>query len=175
MTSLFKGAIAGALATIPMTLFMRAAHRALPQNQKSPLPPEQITAKAARSVGLTARPHAPGWEWKTYVGHFSYGAAVGAVYSLFLQKSPSKTSETVSRGCIFGLAIWAVSYLGWLPACGVLQPATRDTTPRNGLMIVAHLIWGCATALLVESRQKSRPDTRFPLVATRPGAAKPVL
>jgi hypothetical protein len=43
-----------------------------------------------------------------------------------------------------GVAIWAGSYLGWLPTVGILTPATRHPWRRNLLMIVAHVIWGVA-------------------------------
>jgi NO-binding membrane sensor protein with MHYT domain len=49
---------------------------------------------------------------------------------------------------MFGLGVWATSYLGWLPAFGVRQPITYDPLPRTGLMIAAHLAWGMAAGLV---------------------------
>jgi uncharacterized membrane protein YagU involved in acid resistance len=46
------------------------------------------------------------------------------------------------RGALAGLALWVGSYLGWLPAVGILRPATRHPWRRNLLMIVAHIVWG---------------------------------
>ena len=51
-------------------------------------------------------------------------------------------SENELIGLTAGVAIWAGSYLGWLPAMGILSPATRHPWRRNLLMIVAHIIWG---------------------------------
>lgn len=160
MNTVLRGAVAGCLATIPMTIFMRSAHRQLPEGEKYPLPPEQISTKAARQVGLEARPEHPGWEWKTYAGHFSYGTAVGAIYSLLVPQSRTTPSVRVARGCAFGLAVWTLSYLGWLPAANILPPATREPARRNGLMIVAHLIWGTALALLAEADSGNRGSRR---------------
>jgi hypothetical protein len=38
--------------------------------------------------------------------------------------------------------------MGWLPALGILQPATKHPAQRNALMIVAHLVWGSVTGLV---------------------------
>jgi hypothetical protein len=54
-------------------------------------------------------------------------------------------------GPAFGLAVWAANYLGVLPALGLLRPATEHPPRRNALMIAAHLVWGLATGLLVET------------------------
>jgi NO-binding membrane sensor protein with MHYT domain len=49
---------------------------------------------------------------------------------------------------LFGLGVWATSYLGWLPVFGVRQPVTYDPVARTGLMIAAHLVWGTAAGLV---------------------------
>ena len=45
-----------------------------------------------------------------------------------------------------GVAVWLASYMGWIPAVGILEPAPRHPVRRNGLMIGAHLVWGWWTA-----------------------------
>ncbi|RVJ68654.1 hypothetical protein CN171_25130 [Sinorhizobium meliloti] len=35
------------------------------------------------------------------------------------------------NGPAYGLAIWAASYLGWIPAAGILTPATKHPMSRN--------------------------------------------
>ncbi len=50
-------------------------------------------------------------------------------------------------GAGFGLAVWAGSYLGWLPAAGILRPATEHPPRRVALMIAAHLVWGASAGL----------------------------
>jgi hypothetical protein len=42
------------------------------------------------------------------------------------------------------MAVWAGSYLGLLPAAGILPSATRDYPERNAVMIGAHVVWGAA-------------------------------
>jgi len=75
----------------------------------------------------------------TLLSHFGYGAAAGAVYSLLEKNIPL---EAAIKGALAGVAVWVGSYLGWLPAMGILTPATRHPLRRNLLMIVAHLVWG---------------------------------
>ena len=50
--SLFLGAIAGFLGTIPMTIFMLAMHRFLPKWQRYALPPQKITEELADRADL---------------------------------------------------------------------------------------------------------------------------
>jgi uncharacterized membrane protein YagU involved in acid resistance len=75
----------------------------------------------------------------TILSHFGYGAAFGAIYSSFEERLPIHSSL---KGGLSGVALWMGSYLGWLPALGILTPATRHPWRRNLLMIVAHIVWG---------------------------------
>ena len=43
---------------------------------------------------------------------------------------------------VYGLGVWAMSYLGWIPAVRILTPAHRHPLRRNLLMIAAHIVWG---------------------------------
>jgi len=57
-------------------------------------------------------------------------------------------------GAGYGVAVWALSYLGWIPALNVLKPATQHPPRRDLLMIAAHLVWG--TALAAGTRELNR-------------------
>src|ERR1044072_261078 len=47
-----KAVLAGAAATLPMSVFMQAAHRRLPWTQRYQLPPRQITDRLLRKSRL---------------------------------------------------------------------------------------------------------------------------
>ena len=49
------GALAGVIATVPMTLFMLLMHRLLPKWQQYALPPERITTRLAKRGTVRGR------------------------------------------------------------------------------------------------------------------------
>lgn len=144
MNKYLAGAAAGFLATAPMTLSMILLHRQLPRRQRYPLPPYEITTEIVRRAGIAKqlRPHQR--TTATLLAHFGFGALAGAVYPMFVNRLDS--SATI-KGAIYGVAVWGLSYLGWIPALKILSPATTHPRERNKLMVFAHLIWGPCTAL----------------------------
>ena len=151
--SLVSGALAGFLATVPMTIAMTVLHQRLPWSERYPLPPREITEVVAAETGLSRHLDEPGHLALTMLAHFGYGAAVGFPYGPIAGRTPL---PPWLAGPLYGLMIWTVSYLGWLPALGILRPATEHPARRNGLMIAAHLVWGSALALLADWFQARR-------------------
>ena len=135
---LLIGGIAGFVGTMAMTGAMRRMRRRLPPKEDYPLPPREIVDSAAKQSGIRL-PTEVAKDVST-AAHFAYGAAVGAVIGA-LNPEPSKKS-----GALAGAAVWLASYMGWIPAVGILEPATKHPARRNGLMIAAHLVWGWSTA-----------------------------
>jgi uncharacterized membrane protein YagU involved in acid resistance len=148
------GGLSGLLATVPMTAAMKLMHRRLPWHEREDLPPRQITVRIARRLGLARHLNEPQRKAATYASHFGYGTMVGSLYGLLCRQG---VSANVSTGMLYGLLVWAGSYLHLLPALGIMAPATRHPPRRTALMIVAHLIWGGALGLLVQLIQ---PGTR---------------
>ena len=87
-------------------------------------------------------------EAATWASHFGYGAACGALYGAL---AANRRVPHVAAGVGFGLAVWAGSYLGWLPAAGILRPATEHPPRRTALMIAAHVVWGATTGFVVNA------------------------
>ena len=136
---LLKGAAAGFIATAPMSLTMLIGWTLLPKREKYHLPPRLITEEITERVGLEDRMGEDELIGLTIFSHFGYGALFGSVYALYDNRIPMHSSL---RGALAGMAIWIASYLGWLPALGILRPATHHPWRRNLLMIIAHLVWG---------------------------------
>ncbi len=150
MTRLFWGAAAGLVATLPMTWAMNHMHRHLPREEQYPLPPVEIVDSLLDQWGLKPKV-SPGQEKLMIVlGHYSYGAVSGLAYAAL---TPADTRRPVARGSVFGLLLWAASYLGWLPLLHILRPATYHPRERNALMLATHALWGAITALLVSGRR----------------------
>jgi uncharacterized membrane protein YagU involved in acid resistance len=147
MNRILAGAVAGLAATGPMTVAMKLMHDQLPAREQYPLPPRLITEEVSEQVGLDEHLDEGEMKGLTVLSHFAYGAACGALYGPLSDKVPG---GAVAGGVAFGLAVWAGSYLGWLPAAGILTPATEHPARRNALMIAAHVVWGAAAGLLVE-------------------------
>lgn len=148
MNRILLGALAGLAATGPMTLAMKLMHEQLPREEQYPLPPRQVTEGLAEKVGVNEHLAEEERKAATWASHFAYGAACGALYGAV---SGERLDEhPVLAGVGFGLAVWAGSYLGGLPAAGIISPATEHPARRNALMIAAHVVWGATTGAAVE-------------------------
>jgi uncharacterized membrane protein YagU involved in acid resistance len=156
---LAQGAMAGLIATVPMTVVMLAWHRHLPATQRYHLPPRIITDRAtARSSFLHGRASRPG-SLGALAAHFGFGAATGALYAA--GRTELHRQYPASTGIGYGLIVWAASYLGWVPAMGLMPPATRQPAARNAMMIAAHIVWGSALGFALNGLSSpSRPATR---------------
>jgi uncharacterized membrane protein YagU involved in acid resistance len=141
---LIQGAAAGMIATVPMTFFMRSAWKRLPAQELYALPPRQITRNVLRPHRFF-RLSPEKQTMLTLLMHFLFGAAAGSAYGMVEERIPLRESV---KGPLAGLTVWAGSYLGWIPALGILPPATGHPWRRNAMMIVAHLIWGMVLGVL---------------------------
>lgn len=150
LSSIVGGAVAGLIATVPMSIVMLGLHRLLPMYERYPVEPYRITTRMARRVGLTRRMTHTEREVAATVAHFSYGAAAGAVFVPWAVRLPVPLALT---GIVFGLFVWTASYMGLLPAIGILSPAQKHPARRNALMIAAHVVWGAALGWLVQLGQ----------------------
>jgi len=135
--SLVEGSLAGVIATVPMTLFMFAGQYLLPQRQHYALPPERLTGTFAKQVGVKL--DKPQLLVASFVSHFSFGGAMGALYGPLMRIVPL---PSVLKGMVFGLVVWFAVYRGLLPAVGMSEAATKQPLQRNALMLAAHLVWG---------------------------------
>jgi uncharacterized membrane protein YagU involved in acid resistance len=136
---MLQGAVGGLLATLPMTIFMLMAWKRLPEREKYPLPPRLITRNVVKQVESPQRLGNRNLTALTLLLHFLYGALTGSLYGTFEQRIPLDRSL---KGSLYGVSVWVGSYLGWIPALGILSPATKHPWRRNVLMIASHLVWG---------------------------------
>lgn len=132
------GAIAGFAGTMAMTAAMNRMHRRLPPNERYPLTPREIVDSTASKI--EASPRDKNGADITAAAHFAYGAIAGSV----LGAADPRMGR--AAGAMAGIAVWTISYLGWIPGVGLLKPATLHPPRRNQLMLAAHVVWGAATA-----------------------------
>ncbi len=149
MKRLLRGVAAGTLATLLMSAVMVVAKRL---GFTGGLPPEKVTAKLLNQAGIHRS--AEQQDALATALHFGFGAGAGAAFALV---APRPAWVRVPAGMAYGGAIWGVSYLGWIPAAGIMPPADRDRHDRQAVMLAGHLVFGAALGVLVGRRPKPAP------------------
>ena len=134
MSGLLRGALAGTLATLPMSAVMLAGDRFVGRQ-----PPEAIVRTALEAAPVDVPEAAVGP--LALATHLGFGAALGAVSALVPGRGPAK-------GIALALVAYAASYEGWVPALGVLPPASRDRAGRPVVMVAAHVVYGGVLGVL---------------------------
>ena len=146
MRNVLAGAAAGVAATVPMTMVMETLHEHLKGEVQRPLPPREIAEAIAVKFGVHGDLSERDMQNLSLALHVGYAALTGAVFATL---APRGKTTGAAAGALFGLGVWATSYLGWLPVSGVRQPITYDPVARTGLMIAAHVAWGAAAGLIL--------------------------
>lgn len=156
MTAYARGAIAGAVATLPMTIVMVLLHRRLTQTKHLPEPPIEITAELARRARVRDILSGKKLLIASLAAHFAFGAATGAAYAPLAKR---KSAGSNVGGIMYGLGIWTISYLGWVPRWRIMPPATRQPPQRNALMLLAHVAWGATLAVTTRALGRYKKQT----------------
>ena len=79
------------------------------------------------------------------LGHIAYGASAGALFGAL---RPLLPLPAPIAGTLYGLAVWAGSYLFLMPRLGLYPPADWDKPSRRRVMIVGHALYGLCLGLL---------------------------
>lgn len=151
------GAASGVVATGAMSAIMLAAQRA---GIMSELPPHDIADDTVNRTAARDDVDQGGRDALGWIFHFVFGAASGAMFAV-VRRVVRLPGPAALHGIPYALGIWAVSYLGWVPALGFLPPATRDEPGRPPTMILAHVVFGAITGALLErlGRRTRSPRT----------------
>ncbi|HEV2720276.1 MAG TPA: hypothetical protein VG323_09690 [Thermoanaerobaculia bacterium] len=130
------GAVAGAAATFVMQGMMMASKKYLPES-KPPMkkdPGEFMVEK----VGLPDSLKPLG----ANTLRLGYGMTSGAIYAALRPRR----SMPLFDGALLGLGVWAVGYLGWLPATELTEHISEHEPKQIIVPIVQHAIFGVAVA-----------------------------
>jgi Family of unknown function (DUF6789) len=134
-TGLLASAAQGTIATCAMSAVMILGNRLGLMGEQ---PPVTITRRGLRAAGVD-RPSAPAHAIAP-LGHLAFGAAGAVIYGQMrplVERVPGAL-----LGLAFGLVVWAMSYVGWIPALGILPAPERDRPGRPAVMVVAHVVYG---------------------------------
>ena len=137
MKGILRGGFAGILATLTMSAVIFGSKKLGLMHEP---PPKEITKRAAQESGVN--PHAvprPTFNLSWIAAHFGYGVGCGAVYTVIRGILPG---GAVTSGTIYGLVVWAASYLGVMPALGLYPAPEDDSNSRAATMIAAHVVFG---------------------------------
>jgi hypothetical protein len=145
------GARDGAVATAAMSGAMWAASRA---GWLGRPPPKTITERALAAVGARGVPEEASHAVAA-AAHLGFGAGAGVLFAAARRRSRAAGLAAL-QGALFGAAVWAVSYAGWIPATGILPPPHRDREGRPWAMFLSHLVFGATLGLLDERRRRAR-------------------
>ena len=137
LRSALVGALAGALATLPMSAVMLTAQRAGFLGES---PPRLLSSAALGAHGN----HDPGEVLQMVVAtelHLAIGVANGAAFGLLGDRLNLPFPAPIN-GALFGTLVWALAYRGWMPMMKIMPPIERDRPDRQVVMFVSHLVYG---------------------------------
>ncbi len=146
--SAVRGIGAGIVATVAMSAVMLGARRA---GLTGELPPMAITDAALDRIPAELRPPERVRDAVAGLMHFAFGGLAGGLYG-FLAKDVMRVVPGALLGILFASGVYAVSYLGWVPALSILPPAYRDRPGRVGTMVAAHWVYGALFGALTARR-----------------------
>ena len=132
------GAASGLLATVVMTGVLLAARRLGLVDRPAP---EAVVTGMLEEVDLDQEIRPPARTGLVTVAHLGYGAALGAGFSAIARRIGRVSSL---RGAGFGLVVWTVSYLGWLPAVGIFPRPSQQGAGRHVENVAGHLVYGAS-------------------------------
>jgi len=129
-----------------MSIVMKISERAGLMGQQ---PPKRIVERGMASAGEPPNPDAV--DALAGIAHLVFGTVSGAVFGLVISSQPRIAHRFAMP---WALAIWLVSYFGWIPALRLLPPPPQDRPGRAWTMLVAHVVYGATLGALW--RQLSR-------------------
>jgi hypothetical protein len=151
-TRFAAGVAAGTLATGAMSAVMLGAKKA---GLLGKMPPKKIAEWALGKISPLLR-HDSVSKPVSLLAHFGYGAGAGGLFGIFTKGArPSGPVALAAKGSLYGLAVWAASYLGWVPAMNIMPRATRDRRDRQISMAIAHIVFGATLGALLSLTERS--------------------
>jgi len=137
---LLRTGMHGAVATGVMSVVFAVARRRGAMPGKTP--PRRIVA----AVWPTAprRSHAA----LAVALHLGIGVGAAIGYRIMFRGAAGSPISAAARGIAHGLATWAVGYCVVVPATGALSVAPRDRRDRQGMLLLAHAVYGATLGLL---------------------------
>ncbi len=145
--AILDGGLGGVVGTIGMSAFMLAAGKAGLMGEH---PPDTIAGAALDAVGIHTRDEED-QNALAILLHFGFGIGSGVLFGVLHRRLPFRVPAAL-HGMVFASIIWVTSYQGWIPALGIMPPASEDRPDRPRVMYLAHLVYGALLGAIVARR-----------------------
>jgi XapX domain-containing protein len=148
------GTVAGAGATTLMTGFMKGSQWV--GYYRDEIPPEKVTKGILRQAGAgSAVDEEHEQNLLATIGHWGFGMAAGALFGV-LHTILRLPIPAPVHGTIFGLLVWLVSYMGWIPAANLIPPPTQQQREKARMPFYAHIVFGLSLGALFRAAERRR-------------------
>lgn len=142
--SVARGVGAGMVATTTMTAGMFIFQKA---GLLGRMPPRLLAERTLALFGLRRKTSRTSRKLLTAALHYGFGAAMGALFevgrsAIATRNGRASNVALVGSGVAFGTLVWAASYMGWVPAVGLMPRPSHDRPGRPTSMVLAHWIFG---------------------------------
>jgi len=161
-----RGALSGSLAAACMTVIRMAARRRGIIEKTVPQAAEELLSHRT-GLGRGAPPIVH--HLADQAMHIGYGAALGAVYAMAARQ---RSRHVTARGLAYGIGTWLFGSWLLLPLLRAKQAAWRKRPSENVVDLLAHLVFGVATALVSDelaSQSNRGPSSDWTRRLTRVG------
>ncbi len=151
------GAIGGLLGTAFLRRMTGLAGK-LPEawrpTEASRSPGEYFVGRAELAI---RRPLPLKWHTRaTRAGGFLYGAAWGAALGATSPVLGVRTLPAAAlAGAAMGATVWAVGYVGWMPATGLVPPIHRQGATHVTTSLGAHVGYGVIASVVLHALQRA--------------------
>lgn len=149
--AVLDGAVGGMIATGLMSASMMAGKRLGLLGEH---PPELLAAAILRNSGLSSA-RGETRNALAVAAHFAFGIGAGVLFGILYRRLRLPIHPAI-HGALYGTGVWAVSYLGWIPALGIMPSAEHDRPGRPLVMVLAHWIFGGVLGSWVGRSEKHR-------------------
>lgn len=157
LMAVIDGGISGFIATLVMSVEMIGARR---MGLMGVQPPERLSEDLLHAVGIHHNKEIT-QDLLAAVLHLGFGSSMGALFGVLHRRFPLRKRAPL-QGMVFGTALWAISYKGWIPALGVLPPPEHDRPDRPLVMVLAHWIYGGTLGKAITVAADRRHDSGSP-------------
>ncbi len=151
LVRLIYGALSGSLGAACMTVIRMAARRRGVIEKTIPQAAEEWLAQR---LGVGYRAHPLVHHLADQGMHLAYGAALGTGYALI---AGGRSPSVLGRGLAYGVVTWFAGSWVFLPLLRAKQAAWHKHASENAVDLLAHLVFGAATALVSEELA-AQPD-----------------